>query len=212
MPSVYVDGVGSLVGESLAAGFDAAGYDVVRPTEGMSASELQSMVLSVDTTVMVAVPSADCGAADLMSLSCILAAFRHAVYPGTKRVVLVSTVATWGKLVAEPGVAVTEDHFRRRAPLAGSIELKALEDQLMLLSRWVQVQRVHKWFTSAAVLAWCFVAASRVALPTATVHRTPPPTSHHRPHPLSLFSHDLDLSQLQARDVRGGRWCAVRQG
>ena len=68
MPSVYVDGVGSLVGESLASGFAAAGYDVVRPSEGMSAEALQTMVLSVDTTVMVAVPSADCGAPDLMSL------------------------------------------------------------------------------------------------------------------------------------------------
>ena len=135
MPSVFVDGVGSLVGEALASAFASADYTVLRPSPSMSSAELQSTVLSADTAVLVAVPSADCAATDLVSLSCVLAAFRHAVYPGTKRVLLVSTVGTWGKLVAEPGVAVTEDHFRRRAPLAGSIELKALEDQLMLLSR-----------------------------------------------------------------------------
>ena len=110
---------------------------VVRPDEGCSAADLQVLALGADLIVLDAAPTAEGGGGGPVVLDRqlgVLAALRHSPFRGHKRLVVLSSVATWARTTpAEEGHPLHEGLYARRAPLAAAAGLRALEDECLRL-------------------------------------------------------------------------------
>ena len=106
---VFIDGLSTLASETVAAAFLSAGHTVLRPdADGrMSCEALQMLALKADLIVLDALPSSeesDGGAPSISSQVGILSALRHTPFGGKKKLMLLSTVLTWAKLIVADGV------------------------------------------------------------------------------------------------------------